>query len=123
MPTNTASAFVRAAIDLENSSSALRITYPPGFSASASIPFSCAIASRVPMNSMCAMPMLVMIATSGAAISASGAISPGWFMPISNTPDLVAAARAQHGERQTDVVVQIPFRFRDLEFLARARTR
>ena len=29
-------------------------------------PFSCAIASRDPMNSMCAMPMLVMMATSGA---------------------------------------------------------
>ena len=36
-----------------------------------------AIASRVPMNSMCATPMFVMIATSGAASFASAAISPG----------------------------------------------
>ena len=35
--------------------------------ASASAPFSSAILSREPMNSMCATPMFVMMATSGAA--------------------------------------------------------
>ena len=34
---------------------------------------------------MCAGPMLLITPISGAAIAASGAISPGWFMPISIT--------------------------------------
>ena len=38
------------------------------------------------MNSRCSRCALFTSATVGATIAASGAISPGWFMPISTTP-------------------------------------
>ena len=68
--------------------------------ASTSMPFSWAMASRLPMNSMCAVPMFVMMATSGFAIAARGWISPGWFMPISSTA-ISSAALARSSMRGT----------------------
>ena len=89
----------RAAIESLLSSSAERITLPSFGTASASMPFSKAMASRLFIYSICAVPMLVMIAQSGLANAASGAISPGWFMPISQTAALSfeLAARMERG--------------------------
>jgi hypothetical protein len=85
MPAKKTFARVRIAMPSLNGSSALRIMTASLPSASASMPFSSAIASREPMNSMCAIPMFVMMPASGAAIAASTAISPGWFIPSSHT--------------------------------------
>ena len=76
------------------------------------------MASRVPMNSMWATPMLVTMATSGCASCASGAISPGWFMPDFPDGDFVVLARLQHRARETDMVVEVAFRFGDPETAA-----
>ena len=83
--------------------------------------FRCAIASRVPMNSRWAMPMLVMIATSGCARRASGAISPGWFMPISQTPISSRCRRLEYRLRQSDVIVEIALRFCDAKAVCQNR--
>jgi hypothetical protein len=53
--------------------------------ASKTMPFSRAQAATLPMNSWCSRWALVTTATSGAAMAARAAISPGWFMPISTT--------------------------------------
>ena len=69
---------VRAAIREAKSSSAGRITDPLKAHGLQPGPLSAkAIASREPRNSMYATPMLVMMAESGRASFASGAISPG----------------------------------------------
>ncbi len=68
-------------------SSAFNTTKPPSATASASEPFSAAIASRDPMVSRWATPTLVITAMSGRATAASAAISPGLLMPISQTPN------------------------------------
>ena len=44
---------------------------------------------------MCAVPTLVTTPQSGAAMRASAAISPAWFMPISTTAYLVLRLQAQ----------------------------
>ena len=77
MPAKITFPRARAAIVFVNESSAFKITLPLAATASASAPFSSAIFSREPMNSMCATPIFVMIATSGAASCANAAISPG----------------------------------------------
>ena len=58
---------------------------PPGSSPAKIDAFSAAIASSDPISPRCARSTQVMIATCGRTSAASGAISPGWFMPISNT--------------------------------------
>ena len=67
--------------------------------ASASTLFSRAMASRVFRYSIWATPMFVMMAASGFARAASGAISPGWFIPISQTAAVsaVVAERIESG--------------------------
>ena len=72
------------------SSSAGNTATPVGPSASITAPFSRATASMLCMNSWCSRCALLTSATLGAAIAASAAISPGWFMPSSST-----AARCQ----------------------------
>ena len=52
---------------------------------SATVHFSRAMLSREPMYSIWEVPMLVMMPMCGRAIPHSGASSPGWFMPISQT--------------------------------------
>ena len=71
MPAKIILAEVRAAMPSLNGSSAFRMTVPSAPTARASVPFSTAIASRDAMNSMCATPMFVMMAVSGAASFAS----------------------------------------------------
>ncbi len=58
---------------------------PPGVNPSQIVAFSSAIASMLPRWPICAGAIAVMTATSGRARRDSGAISPGWFMPISTT--------------------------------------
>ena len=57
--------------------------------------------------SMCAVPTLVTTPQSGAAMRASAAISPEWFMPISTTAIFVLGLNAQQLQRQAKGVVQI----------------
>ena len=46
-----------------------------------------------------------MIATCGRTIAVSGAISPAWFMPISNTPNGAVARHARQRQRHAPMVV------------------
>ena len=58
---------------------------PPGSSPSKIAAFSRAIPSMSPKAARCTASTVVIIATCGRASRASGAISPGAFMPISIT--------------------------------------
>ena len=60
-------------------------TTPNSLARSRTTPFSRAIPSWSPKNSICAVPMFVMSEQSGSAMSQRWAISPGWFVPISRT--------------------------------------
>ena len=61
------------------------------------------------MNSRCSRCALLTSAIVGAAIAASRAISPGWFMPSSTTAGAVPVAQAQQRQRHADVVVEVAF--------------
>ena len=65
------------------------------------------------MNSICATPTFVMTATSGAANAASGAISPGMVHPDFPNGNFIFGCCLKHRARQADMIVEIPFRFRD----------
>ena len=60
-------------------------TTPKSRALSRRTPFSLAMPSLSPKNSMCAVPMFVTSPASGLATSQRCAISPGWFVPISST--------------------------------------
>ena len=60
--------------------------------------------------STCALPTLVTTPQSGAAMRASAAISPEWFMPISTTAISCCGVQAQQLQRQPEAVVQIALR-------------
>ncbi len=95
---------------------------PLGGSASASIPFSCAMASRLPMNSMCAMPMFVMIADVRRGERGERRDLAGMIHAHLEDADLIAAPRARSiVSGSADVVVEIALRLRDLEMLAEHR--
>ena len=89
---------------------------PSAGSARASMPFSSAIASRVLRNSMCAVPMLVMMPYFGRAISHSGAISPGWFIPISHTAAVCSGVVASTVSGTPMWLFRFPVRRGDIEF-------
>ena len=55
------------------------------FARSNRVPFSSAMPSCDPKNSICAVPIDAITPTSGSAMSQSAFISPGWFVPISRT--------------------------------------
>ena len=89
-------------------SSAGNTATPSAGSAAITLPFSRATASTLAMNSWCSRCALLTSATVGAAMAASWAISPGWFMPSSTTAARCAAsAQAQQRQRHADVVVQV----------------
>ena len=58
---------------------------PSAGTARRSSAFSSAMRSSVPKLPMCTGPTFVRIAASGRISAASGAISPGWFVPDSST--------------------------------------
>jgi hypothetical protein len=70
--------------------------------------FSAAIARTDSKNSMCTGPMRVTTAMSGIKMSRSGAMSPGWLMPASNTPKAQSRVHGGHAQRQADFVVELP---------------
>ena len=86
-PTQTTRALALCAISRLHRSSLFKIAAPCGGSAAINAAFSSAIACWLVKNSMCAGPMLLITPNSGAVMCASGAISPGWFIPISTTPN------------------------------------
>ena len=102
----------------EKSSSAGRMTQPAGPMASASMPFllrdGLAPAHEFDVRRADVGDDADVAAR---AIAASGAISPGWFIPISSTAISSAAARPQKGPRHADVVVEIAFGFQHAESL------
>ena len=67
------------------SSSAGNTATPSAGNAEITAPFSWATASTLAMNSWCSRCALITTPTVGCAISASKAISPGWFIPNSMT--------------------------------------
>ena len=81
---------------------------PSAPSASIAAPFSRATASTLAMNSWCSRCALLTSAIVGAAICASSAISPGWFMPSSTTAARCSRSRRRSKrQRHADVVVEV----------------
>ena len=70
--------------------SAFSTATPPARNPSRIDAFSCAMPSTLAKASRCAGATVVIIATSRSAIRARGAISPGWFIPISITANSVS---------------------------------
>ena len=58
--------------------------------------------------SMCAVPTLVMTPQSGAAMRASAAISPVWFMPISTTANSCSGSRRSSCRGSPKLLLRLP---------------
>ena len=70
--------------------------------------FSSAMAATELKNSRCAVSTVVITAAWGRTSLESGAISPGWFMPSSNTPKLrVDAGMRARRQRHAPVIVEV----------------
>ena len=80
---------------------------PPGRRPAMSSAFAAAIASSVPSSSRCTGPTFVITPTSGSAIAASSAICPAPRIAISSTSTSVPGGRAEDGERQADLGVEV----------------
>ncbi len=70
--------------------------------------------------SMCAVPTLVTTPQSGAAMRASAAISPLWFMPISTTAISCSGSRRSSCSGRPKALLRLPCDLSTWNFVARA---